>query len=221
MESQSLPTKSEIYNQKNPQIEQSGITMNIYGPPPINNIENEEQSNVNINQTEETFVINNINQFSLDKVDINRNNYPLTENRNESPAPLTFEKKGIVYNSINPNGNYMKKKIITNNQQRIKNNVINVNQNKIYINQIIVGEQQTVENNNAITVPITNTNINPQHHEEKNDESECDDICCCIIKIICFLNFLPLILLFYCIIFIFCSDSKDDCFHCFKKKKRR
>ena len=90
--------------------------MNIYGPAPMNDIENQEQSNREINQTGEALVTNNTNQLSLNIVEDNKYNYPLSENRNKNPAPIILEKKVIIYNSVNLNMDYMKKEIITDNQ---------------------------------------------------------------------------------------------------------
>ena len=226
MKSQILPTKSEIYRYKNQQKDQNCIKMNIYGPAPMNDIENQEQSNRDINQTGEALVTNNTNQLSLNIVEDNKYNYPLSENRNKKPALIILEKKVIIYNSVNPNMDYMKKEIIMDKHQKIGNIVVTVNQNINYMkNDIISGNQQSVENN-SITLPIKNN-----FKEEINEETECDDVCCCILKIICFLMFFPLIIIFYCLILICYCETKDDkdlaCIHCclneicFKKKKRR
>ena len=76
--------------------------MNIYGPAPMNDIENQGQSNRDINQTGEALVTNNTNQLSLNIVEDNKYNYPLSENRNKKPALIILEKKVIIYNSIKP-----------------------------------------------------------------------------------------------------------------------
>ena len=197
MQVSSLPTESEIYNQKNIQIEQTCIKMNIYDPPMNNNV-NQEESNGDINQTQETLVVNNnINQLSLEKLEFNTHNYPLTENRNISPAPFTIEQKVMIFSSVNPNTNYPKKGIIDNQniQQKIDNNVI--------------------------TVPTT---INNPPEEVTKEESESDDICFCILKIIIYLVLLPIVILVFCIILCCCSEEEkkeSDCFSCFKRKRSR
>ena len=197
MQVSSLPTESEIYNQKNIQIEQTCIMMNIHGPPDMDNKANQEESITDINQTQETLVVNkNINQLSLEKVEVNIHNYPLTENRNISPAPLMFEKMAIIFNSVNPNANY-------------------VNQGTIINNQDI---QQKMENN-AINIPTINNinNINPPYEEETKEEDKSNKICYCILMIILILVLLPLFVLYFCIMLFCCSEKEErdsDCFSC-------
>ena len=187
MQNESLPTESEIYQQKNLQIEKSCITMNIYGSPSINKNKNvnNEQCNGDINQMEESLVVNNLNKLSLDKVEDNINNYSLTENRNENPAPLNIKKNFIIYNSVNPKKNCIKQGIIIENQDI----------------------QQKTENN-AITEPIKNSQQIQNHVQAKVD---CNPfgICCCILIIILCLALLPFVLLFICIC-ICCGEKKED-----------
>ena len=207
MQVSNLPTESEIYNKKNIKFEETYITMNIYDPPTMNNNLDQIQSNVDINQTHETLVFTNINKFSFDKVEDNTQNYPLSEIRNKSTAPLTIEKKVIIYNSVNPNINDLK-------QRNIIENPYN---------------QQKMEKN-VLTSP-KNNKINQGLKEEKKEEYESDDICCCIIKIILILSLLPIFILCFCIILFCCGKEEEDrdsecipwCFYgiCFKRRRKR
>jgi len=193
MQVSSLPTESEIDNQKNIQIEQTCIKMNIYDPPDMNNNVNQEESNGDINQTQETLVVNNnINQLSLEKLEFNTHNYPLTENRNISPAPLTVEKRVMIFNSVNMITNYPKQGNIIDNQNT----------------------QQNIENN-AITIPTT---INdPSDQEVTKENSESNDTCRYVLLIILCLILLPLFIL-YLLIICLCSETKEkkdsDCIPC-------
>ena len=193
MQVSSLPTESEIDNHKNIQIEQTCIKMNIYDPPDINNNVNQEESNGDINQTQETLVVNNnINKLSLEKFEFNTHNYPLTENRNISPAPLTVEKRVMIFNSVNMITNYPKQGNIIDNQNT----------------------QQNIENN-AITIPTT---INdPSDQEVTKENSESNDTCRYVLLIIFCLILLPLFIL-YLLIICLCSETKEkkdsDCIPC-------
>ena len=193
MQVSSLPTESEIDNHKNIQIEQTCIKMNIYDPPDMNNNVNQEESNGDINQTQETLVVNNnINQLSLEKLEFNTHNYPLTENRNISPAPLTVEKRVMIFNSVNMITNYPKQGNIIDNQNT----------------------QQNIENN-AITIPTT---INdPSDQEVTKENSESNDTCRYVLLIILCLILLPLFIL-YLLIICLCSETKEkkdsDCIPC-------
>ena len=191
MESQILPTESEIYQQQNPQNPQNYNSMSLYGPAPVNNIENQE-SNLDVNQTGETSAINNINKFSLDKVH-NNYNYPLTENRNNGSSPIIFKEKVTIFNSFNPNmihiDNQQRMGHIDN-QQRMGNNII-------YVNPNIEKE---------IKIKIIKDDPKPEPKEKKNKN---DDTCRCIILIICCLTFFPIMVLYFLII-LFCKSESDD-----------
>ena len=192
MESQILPTESEIYQQQNPQNPQNYNSMSLYGPAPVNNIENQE-SNLDINQTGETFAINNINKFSLDKVH-NNYNYPLTENRNNGSSPIIFKEKVTIFNSFNPNMNHI------NNQQRMGHidNQQRMGNNIIYVNPNIEKKE--------IKIKIIKDDPKPEPKDKKNKN---DDICRCIIFIICCLTFFPIMVLYFLII-LFCKSESDD-----------
>ena len=215
---QNLPTKSELYGNSNKNKEDF-ITLNIYNNK---NLNIEEESNSDINQTETNLNFEDISTKkqreyleNLQKkaifLDNTRNNqYPNSENREvqlpaPAPAPTLpiYKQNANFSKSLNPYKNNVK--ILNNYSKSV--NPYNYNNFQTYCdnqnnnNQIYYYDARSTEKGlepNTLNIPQNGLNqLNQVQNKKKKNKMTSIEICICILL---FFIYPPASIIYYCCI---------------------